>query len=68
MMGARVRIVKDESRVRPEKSEIGALLCDNSAAKKLGWTPRYSLEEGLKETIDFVKDNISVYKPELYNI
>ncbi|MBI2004043.1 NAD-dependent epimerase/dehydratase family protein [Candidatus Pacearchaeota archaeon] len=30
-------------------------VCDNSELKKLGWTPRVSLEEGIKKTIDFYK-------------
>ena len=41
-------------RIRPEKSEVRALICDNSLAKTLlGWTPAYTLDEGLDEVIEF---------------
>ncbi|MBN1914122.1 MAG: GDP-mannose 4,6-dehydratase [Candidatus Omnitrophica bacterium] len=69
MMGIKVRIKSEEERKRPAKSEVERLLADNSKAKKLlGWRPKYSLEEGLKDTIFWLKDNNSIYKPHLYNL
>jgi len=64
-----VRIVRDEQRIRPEKSEVMELICDSRKAKELiGWEPRYTLEEGLRETIRWIQDNLDLYKAEIYNI
>lgn len=69
LMNAQVEIIADERRVRPEKSEVMKLICNNKMAQDyLGWQPRYSLDQGLSSTIDFIKDNINRYKPESYNI
>ena len=63
------QIVCEEKRVRPEKSEVMELLCDNRAAKDLaGWKPEYSLEVGLSHTIAWMKDHIASYKPGLYTV
>ena len=63
------QIICDEQRLRPEKSEVNRLLGSNEKIKTLtGWKPNYSYEEGLSETIAFLKDNLGKYKPELYNI
>ncbi len=54
----------DEKRVRPDKSEVFELLCDNAKAReRLHWSPQVSLTEGLKTTIEFVRDH-----PEFHNI
>lgn len=59
----------DEKRVRPEKSEVMQLICDNSKAKSLiGWSPEYLLDQGLKETIGWIRQNRHIYKTENYNI
>jgi len=62
-------VIQDRQRIRPEKSEVERLLCDASKAKQLtGWESKYSLEEGLKITINWMKENINYYKPEIYNV
>jgi nucleoside-diphosphate-sugar epimerase len=62
-------IISDKKRVRPEKSEVMQLLCDNRCAKDLaGWEPKYTLEEGLSLTIDWMKENIMSYKTGLYTV
>jgi NAD dependent epimerase/dehydratase len=64
-----IPIYSDRNRIRPEKSEVLNLICDNSKAKSMiGWSPRYSLDEGLKETIDWVRQNKNIYKSGVYNI
>ncbi len=69
LLEADVEIVSDSARVRPEKSEVNRLLCDNSKLKSLtGFTPGTTLEEGLSNTIDWMKKNIGIYKPEIYNL
>lgn len=50
------KIVCDEERLRPEKSEVNRLLGSNKKIKELtDWKPVYSFEEGLSETISFLK-------------
>ena len=67
--GIEISIMQDEQRVRPRKSEVERLLCDNNKIKKLtDWKTEYSLETGLKETIDWIKNNLHKYKPETYNL
>ncbi len=69
MVGGQKRIVREDARVRPEPSEVLELLCDNRKARELvGWEPRVSLEEGLSRTIGFIQENLSRYKPEIYNV
>lgn len=63
------RIVCEEERLRPEKSEVNRLLGSNQ--KILGltdWKPQYTFEEGLAETISFLRDNMDKYKVDIYNI
>ena len=63
------RIICDEQRVRPEKSEVNRLLGCNEKIKRLtNWTPQYTFEEGLAETIEFLKDNLDKYKVDIYNV
>lgn len=64
-----VSIVCEKERVRPEKSEVMQLLCDNRLALELaGWQPKYTLEEGLTQTIEWMKTHISSYKPGVYTL
>lgn len=63
------RIVCDEERLRPEKSEVNRLLGSNEKIKRLTkWSPKYTLEQGLAETIEFFRDNLDKYKVDIYNI
>lgn len=65
----KVTIAKDKKRIRPKESEVERLLCDNSKLKKFtGWRPRYSLEKGINETVEWFKKNKDVYKKDMYNI
>jgi NAD dependent epimerase/dehydratase len=69
LLGKDINIEKDIQRVRPEKSEVERLLCDNTKIKKFtGWRPEYSLHSGLQETINWIKDNIKLFKADLYNL
>ena len=63
------RIICDEQRVRPEKSEVNRLLGCNEKIKRLtNWTPQYTFEEGLAETIKFLRNNLDKYKVDIYNV
>ena len=69
LMGITVEIESDNERKRPNKSEVERLWADNKKAKELlNWSPKCSLEEGLRETISWFGENIQFYKPELYNV
>jgi NAD dependent epimerase/dehydratase len=62
-------ILCEKERVRPDKSEVMQLICDNRYAKEIaGWKPQYSLEDGLSLTIDWMKEHISSYKAGLYTV
>ena len=56
-------------RIRPEKSEVIRLQGSNKKIKKLtAWTPKYTLEQGLKETLNWFKNNLDRYKTDIYNV
>ena len=63
------KIVCDEDRLRPVKSEVNRLLGDATKLKKMtGWAPQYTFEQGLAETIQFLRENLSQYKADMYNL
>lgn len=65
----KAKIVCDEERLRPEKSEVNRLLGSNRKIMELtDWKPHYTLEQGLAETIEFLKQNLSKYKVDIYNL
>lgn len=69
IMNEDIEIILDKERLRPINSEVNRLCADNSKLKKLtSWQQQYSLEDGLKETIEWIKNNIKYYKPNMYNI
>jgi len=64
-----VKVNTDRIRIRPQKSEVMALICCNKKAKKiLNWQPSYSLTEGLIETITYIQQHMQNYKPNIYNV
>lgn len=63
------KIICDEERLRPEKSEVNRLLgCNEKIMRLTDWKPQYSLEEGLRNTITFLKGNLDRYKTDIYNL
>jgi dTDP-glucose 4,6-dehydratase len=69
LMGAEVTIKSDEQRVRPSNSEVERLWCNNSQIiTKTNWQPKYTLETGLQETIEWIKCNKNIYKADIYNV
>ena len=70
-MGSSIEIITDNNRIRPEKSEVMRLWCDNSKIQALtSFKPDFDIHSGLKETISwFLKpENLSKYKSDIYNI
>jgi len=69
ILGIKISIKEDKQRVRPEKSEVERLRCDNSKLLKYtGWKPQYDLIRGLNETISWIKVNLEIYKHHIYNV
>jgi len=69
LVNPKARIVSSEERVRPEKSEVMKLICNNEKAAALtGWRPQVSLEEGLKETVDFIREHLDLYQVDQYTV
>ncbi len=68
LMDREVRIECDQQRVRPEGSEVDRLISDPSKAQQLlGWTSKYELADGLRQTIDFMTAHRALYKSGIYN-
>ena len=68
IIGKDVKIIREKGRFRPEKSEVMRLVADNTKAKKLlDWEPKITFEDGLKKTIDWISNNLDLYKADLYN-
>ena len=62
-----VKINQDPARMRPEKSEVLRLLSDNRRAKhRMGWQPEVDIQTGLTQTVAWIKDNLSFYRPDSY--
>ena len=71
MINPEAKIKQDKNRIRPEKSEVYRLFGSNEKLQKLtNWKQKYSLDIGLKETIEWFKkpDNLKKYKARIYNV
>jgi len=71
MINPGARIVSDDLRIRPHKSEVDRLLGSSKKMRELtGWKPGYNLQNGLLETIQWFKKakDITNYKTTIYNI
>lgn len=71
IMSSDVQFIRDEQRIRPGKSEVHRLWCDNGLIEELcGFKPSYSLKDGLTATIEWFlkKENLANYKTDIYNV
>ena len=71
LMDSDVEFIFDKNRIRPSKSEVFRLWCDNSKIEKMtGFKPQVGIKEGLQRTIDWVTQpiNLKKYKSEIYNV
>lgn len=63
------RIICDEQRLRPEKSEVNRLLGSNAKIRELtSWKQQYTFAQGIAETIEWLRGNMGAYKADLYNV
>ncbi|HNT53764.1 MAG TPA: GDP-mannose 4,6-dehydratase [Anaerolineaceae bacterium] len=69
LLGTQKAVVQEDQRLRPAKSEVFRLICDNrKAAAVMDWTPQYTLEDGLAETIAYLRSHLHLYKTNQYTI
>lgn len=69
IMKSDIKIICDDERIRPEKSEVNRLWADNSLIKELtSWSPQYTLDKGLEETILWITNNMQYFKTDIYNV
>jgi len=67
LIGRSIKVETDTVRVRPAASEVGRLLAGTALARELmGWSPRFTLDEGLAETIDWVRNNLNLFRVDAY--
>lgn len=65
------KIVCENERLRPNKSEVNRLLgCNKKILALTNWQPQYDLAKGLEETIEWFKNpqNLAKYKASIYNL
>lgn len=69
LCGQTITIERDAERMRPDKSEVERLLADSTLARTLlGWEPAVTLEDGLAQTVDWVRQNLHRYRSDVYTI
>ncbi len=71
LMNSDVEFLTDEQRLRPGKSEVFRLWCDNTKIRELtGFEPEYSIRDGLKATVEWFcrAENLARYKADIYNV
>jgi len=69
ILGKNFEVEVEDERTRPENSEVMILLCNNSKAReKILWEPKTSIEEGLREVVKYIRENLREYKQEKYHI
>ena len=69
LMNVSLRISSDEKRIRPALSEVERLKCDNSKILEMSaWKPKFTLEAGLLNTIQWLTSHLHLYEPEKYSV
>lgn len=69
LAGIEIPVKIEETRVRPEKSEVVELVSNNDKAQRmLNWKPKITLDEGLEQTIQFIKENPHLFKANEYGV
>src|SRR3972149_6385842 len=69
LLGKTVTIESQQQRIRPEDSEVGRLLADNSKARMiLGWRPIVSFEKGLSQTVEWIQSHLDQFRTGIYTI
>ncbi len=69
VVGCRATAREDPRRRRPDASEVLVLESDPArAAERLGWAAQVTLEEGLRRTAEWLRENLDAYKTEFLHV
>jgi NAD dependent epimerase/dehydratase len=69
LTGSRARVEIDNQRLRPPTGEVERLCAANRlAAELIGWAPTTSIEDGLSNTIEWIRHSLPHFEPESYAI
>jgi NAD dependent epimerase/dehydratase len=69
LVGRELPVVTSDERVRPALSEVERLLADASKAEReLGWKPAVTLDEGLRQTVEWMRGSVGSYRPSAYAV
>jgi dTDP-glucose 4,6-dehydratase len=69
LLGKPLKVISEQSRVRPLPSEVERLLADTRKAKQLlRWSPGVDLETGMRQTIAWIREHLDWYQPGVYQI
>lgn len=69
IIGSSATIISEEQRLRPKNSEVERLCANAALAKEVSdWEPQVSLDDGIKMTIEWIKNNLGSFKPSIYNV
>lgn len=67
LLGVELKVETDPARIRPAASEVERLIAGTALARSLwGWAPRFTLDEGLRQTIDWVRSNLNLFRVDEY--
>jgi len=69
LVGRELPIVCEDERLRPPQSEVMHLHADaQKAGELIGWQPQVSLDQGLRRTIDWIREHLDLYRPGRYEV
>jgi len=71
LMNSNIELIVDKDRIRPPKSEVFRLFCDNSKIEALtGFKPKVDIKDGLERTIVWISEpsNLKKYKSKIFNV
>jgi nucleoside-diphosphate-sugar epimerase len=69
IVGRPTKLIRDEARIRPEKSEVTRLWADITRARSLvDYAPEVSLDQGLERTVSWIRNHAALYQPASYTV